>query len=611
MSLHRYTIALVGVATLGMGAPASYAADLCATFFWTGSRQGPVARYKPRYLIGLGLEDVHMDDIVGTRIRTKWSTQAATCIASTNSYGYFFHPDFNQTSCVPGDLCFPGGVRPRRISERFTDVLSVAQQLATPNADPTYQGNLNTARAASYQIIDSMGNGLESSVSLYTSLIESYPPAIDKVSIVVNTAIPPSVRIAVLDAMCSPENVARLEELDDKVSRTGEFGELANLFGAITNCELYGNGATLNQMITSLTGLRNGLIVERDRLIADRDQILPLWSQIQGLHPPPTVLPPSCNIRYAFGTAQTPLSDFDGGHYGADLSHLYGNWGWPTFGLSVDVVKALPYVRDIANLTRTCIGDPRYGRLDLRRHKIGDGGGGMRDETDHEYFVRVFGRLVDLRNELGDIETNFVGLVHTNAPLIADADIDELKSILNQTILHVLDLAADRSIGVGWIVAQMQDLHDAISHFVLSQTLTRNLIGVYLQQFPELRNEIINMMITNTDAVVDQYGQFFGDEQRADLDALLVEAAAAGDDPSIDNMIQTLNEIADELQAEFVPEDFLKANEQLVTMAAELKFIFGGCRNTQTPHPLVQHFSDLPVAAQIVQQPDDPAQCGN
>jgi hypothetical protein len=609
MTLHRYTLVLIGVAALGAGAKASHAADSCATFFWTGSRQGPVERYKPRYLIGQGLEDVNMGDIVGTRIRYKWSTQAASCIASPHPNGYFFHPSFNQVSCIPGEPCFPG-VRPKRIAERFTDVLSVAQQLATPNADTTYQTNLNTARAASYQIIDNFGNGLESSVSLYASLIGSYDLAIDKVSIVVNTAIPPSVRVAVLDALCSPDNVARLQELEDRVNQTGEFIDLANLFGAITNCEEYRNGATLEQLISNLTTLRNGMVVERGRLVSDRDQILPLWSQIQDLHPPPTALPPACNIRYQFGTAQMPLSDFNANHHGADLGLLYGNWQWPNFGLNVTVVKALTYVRDIANLTRDCIGDPRYGRLDFRRHKVNDGGG-MRDETDQEYFARVFGRLVDLRIEFGDIETNFANLVHTHAPLVADGNIDELKGILNDTLLRALELAADRSSGVGWILAQMQDLHDAIDRFTLAQELTHDLIAVYLSQFPDFRNDVINMMIDNTNAVVDQYGQFFGEDKRADVEVLLAEAAAAGDDPDIDSMIATLNEILDELQSELDPGQLLRDNQQLVTMASQLKVIFGGCHPTQSPHPLIQYFGDLPIAARIVEEVDESPICDN
>lgn len=609
MFVHKYMIALIGIATLTAGASASYAADPCERFFWTASVQAPVERYKPKYLIGEGLEDVNMGNIVGTRIRYKWSTQAASCIASTNHYGYFFHPAFNQVSCFPGELCFPG-VRPKRIAERFSDVLSVAQQLATPHVDATYQTNLNTARAASYQVIDNLGNGLESSVSLYDRLIGSYDPAIDKVSIVVNTAIPPSVRVAVLDALCSPDNVARLQELEDRVNQTGELIDLANLFGAITNCEVYRNGATLEQLISNLTVLRNGMIIERDRLITDRDQILPLWSQIQDLHPPPTALPPVCNIRYEFGTAQMPLSDFNANHHGADLGLLYGNWQWPTFGLNVTVIKALTYVRDIANLTRDCIGDPRYGRLDFRRHKVSDAGG-MRDETDQEYFARVFGRLVDLRNEFGDIETNFVSLVHTHAPLVADGNINELKSILNETLLRALELAADRSSGVGWIVAQMQDLNDAIDRFTLAQVLTRALITVYLAQFPDFRNDVINMMIDNTNAVVDQYGQFFGADKRADIDVLLAEAAAAGDDPNIDSLLATLNQIVDELQSEFDPGQLLRANQQLATMASQLKVIFGGCHPTQSPHPLIQYFSDLPIAARIVEEVDESPICDN
>lgn len=73
-------------------------ADDCATFFWTGSQRSPVARYQPRYLTGQGLEDVGMGHIVGSRIRHKWSTQAASCLAAANPNGYFFHPHFERAT---------------------------------------------------------------------------------------------------------------------------------------------------------------------------------------------------------------------------------------------------------------------------------------------------------------------------------------------------------------------------------------------------------------------------------------------------------------------------------------------------------------------------------
>src|SRR5215468_4344812 len=128
MSLHKSASILTFLAALAAGASTAYASDPCATFFWTASRNSPVDRYKPRCLIGQGLEDVHMDDIAGTRIRYKWSTQAASCIASSNHYGYFFHPDFNQTSCSSDEACYPG-TRRKRLAERLADILSVEQQL--------------------------------------------------------------------------------------------------------------------------------------------------------------------------------------------------------------------------------------------------------------------------------------------------------------------------------------------------------------------------------------------------------------------------------------------------------------------------------------------------
>lgn len=549
-----------------------------------------------------------MDDISGIRIRYNWSTQAASCLASTASNGYFVHPDFSQIACVQGESCFPG-VRSKRITERLSDVLSVAQQLATPNSDPTYQANLNTARASSYLIIDGMGSGLNSSVALYGSLITSYDDTIDKLTAVLNTALPPSARTSVLDALCAPDSVGQLTDLENQCLDNGNYCDLiTEIFDTIDKCDQYHNGARLTQLLSSLATTQSGLISERAILANERDRIPGLWSQIQSLHAPPTALPPACNIRYPFGVAQMPMSDFAGGHYGADLGLLYGKWMWTRFGLMTGVEKSTTHVYDVANLTRNCLGDPRYGRLDFTRHRVSDSGGGMRDETDPEYFARELDFLLQVSREFAQMEIDFPSLVHANTPQISDADIEGLKAIESATLLHYLDLAADRATGVGWIVAEMQDLSDALDRFTTAQDLTRELIAVYMHEFPGVRDVVIDMMINNTDHVLDEYGQFFSPDKLAHLDALLAAAEAEGDDDNLDQVTAVLSGIADDLQTEFDPQSFITSNQLILTTASKLKTIFGGCQPA-SPHPLVTRFSDLPVAARIVQEADNAALC--
>ena len=319
-----------------------------------------------------------------------------------------------------------------------------------------------------------------------------------------------------------------------------------------------------------------------------------------------------CTRRYAFGTVRLAASDYAAGHYGADLRLLYGAWDWaPTFGLPVAVIKAKRYVEDIAALVRDCVGDRRAGRLDFSRHRVTDPQSPTpRDETDAEYFVRAFDDLVAVRRELAVIEANYDTLLQAHAPLVPPGPaVETLKSIVNATVLRVLERAADRTTGVGWVLVNLQALDDALARFQAAHALTRQLIEVYLRQFPTVRDLVIAQLLANTDAVVDQYGQFFSPERRAALEALEAQAAAAGDDEDLDTMVAHLSAIANDLQTQL--QGVWDAGGPLRAMASKLKFIFGTCAGTPIAHPLVsgQYFGDLPVAARIVEEGDDVPFC--
>jgi hypothetical protein len=605
MAIRGYWNILIGIATLAAGAHAAYAADPCATFFWTGAQQAPVERYKPRYLIGEGLEEVHLDQIVGTRIRHQWSTQAASCIASSNHYGYFFHPDFNQTTCVAGESCFPG-TRLKRMSERLTDVLSVAQQLATPNSDPTYQANLDAARVSSYLVIDAMGAAPITTASFYAGMVVAYDHFIDQLAAVLDDALPPNAHVAVMDALCSPDNATRMNGMMDGCLDRGEVCDLATLLSTIDMCDDYQSGAQLEQMMGQVAADHAGLTTERDQLAAEQDHILSLWSQIQGLHPSFASLPPTCNIHYSFGTAQLPVSDFSAGHYGADLRYLYGDWDWTTFGVNTSTIKATLYVQDIANLVHDCIGDVRYGRLDFKRRQVSTTGGGVRDETDSEYYARMTDGLVGVRAQFADVETNYATLLHTHAPLVPDSDINTLKTTLSNTLLHTLDVTSNRTTGLGWVLVLMQDFLDVSERFTQAQEDVRALVTSYQSQFPGVRDAVIQQLVDNVQNVLDEYGEFFSDDSKLNLEELMTEAIAEGDDDDVSQVIASINGIADDMQTEF--NAVWDANQLLGLLSSKLKFIFGGCA-PPTPHPLFTYFGDLPVTTRIVQEGNDAQFC--
>jgi hypothetical protein len=321
-----------------------------------------------------------------------------------------------------------------------------------------------------------------------------------------------------------------------------------------------------------------------------------------------------CTLHYAFGTVRLAASDHAAGRYGADLRMLYGDWDWKqTFGLEVAVARTERYVADIAGLVRDCAGDLRHGRLDFTRHQVTDPGSQTpREESDAEFYDRALDDLVEVKRELATIENRYDALLRDHAPLVAPAPnpaIATLKGIVNDTVLRVLNRAADRTTGLGWIVVNIDALDHALDRFNAAHALTRRLIEVYLSQSPQLRDTVISQLINNTGAVVDQYGQFFSPERRAALQALLDQAAHETDDQDLVAVIAKLTVIANDLQTQI--QGVWAAGGPLREIAAKLKFIFGNCDGATANHPLLssQYFGDLPVAARIVQEGDDGPLC--
>jgi len=330
---------------------------------------------------------------------------------------------------------------------------------------------------------------------------------------------------------------------------------------------------------------------------------------VLGLHGA-TASAQECRIRYPFGTVELPLSDYRAETYGADLGLLYGKWEWrTTFDLHVNVAKALLYVRDIAGLARHCIGDVRRGRLDFAPRRVTDGQSPTpRDETDEEYFERVLENLVDIRREFAEIELHYETLLRQNAPLVPTSAIPSLKSIVNEALLGMMERSADRSTGIGWILVHMQDLEEAIDAFQEAHEVTRQLITVYDGQSPFVRNAIIDRLVDNTNAVMDEYEAFFTAERRAELETLVAAADEQREEVDLDTLKANLTEIANAMQTRM--QDRWEGDSALRRMASELKFIFGSCDPTQ-PHRLLsdEYFGDLPVAARIVEEGDDAEYC--
>jgi len=323
-----------------------------------------------------------------------------------------------------------------------------------------------------------------------------------------------------------------------------------------------------------------------------------------------------CTIHYGFGTVRLVESDRAAGRYGADLRYLYGDWDWrASFGLAVDVIKAERYVEDVAALVRDCVADVRYGRLDFTRHQVTDPGTQTsRPETDAEFYDRAFDDLVEVRRELATTELDYDALVHDphHAPLVTPAPspaMDTLRSTLSATVQSVLGHAADRTTGLGWIVVNMDALDSAIARFTSAHTLTRSLITVYLHQFPSLRDLVIDQLITNTSAVVDQYGQFFSPERQAALQALLDRAAAETTDENLDAVVANLTQIADVIQGQVT--GVWNAGEPLRRIATKLKLVFGSCDlpAASSPQLLGQYFGDLAVTNHILQEGDNGSLC--
>lgn len=317
-----------------------------------------------------------------------------------------------------------------------------------------------------------------------------------------------------------------------------------------------------------------------------------------------------CTQRYSFGTATLRTSDHTAGVYGADLSLLYGDWSWTeTFGLTTDVAKSLYYVRDVAKLVRDCIGDQRAGRLNFSRRQVVEPSGTTRGETDAEYFLRIFDELVEVRREFATLETGYQSLLQLYAPLVPSSAVEELKDVVNETLLKVLQLSANRSTGIGWVVEHMQALTDATAQFQSAHALTNMLISTYLSQYPSLRDEIIERLENNTQSVLDQYGEFFSLEKRSALEALLAELDEQRDEEDLVALVANLSAIANQMKNHM---DTIWLGP-LRDMSSKLKFLFGGCDALDSSHPLTSpsYFGDLMVSHRIVQEGDNASFCAH
>jgi hypothetical protein len=603
-------LVLIAIGTATVAADTSIAhADDCASFFWTGSQRSPVARYQPRYLTGQGLDDVGMDHIVGSRIRYKWSTQAASCLAAATPNGYFFHPAFERAACFFGEACFPGS-RPKRMSERLADTQHVIAQLATPSSDITYQENLDVARAATYMLIDGFGAAPVTTAALYETFVLAYDQFLMQFDTILNAALPADARTAVLDALCAPDNVANMSELSDACFDRNEACELWSVYATIDMCLAYQDGAALTDVLEQMTATRGFLSLERDRFAGEIADITSRWNALNGPRGSLPALPATCNVRFPFGTAQLPQSNFTETlppTYGADLRYLYGDWQWSTFGLNTSTVKASRYVQDIVRLVRDCIGDLRYGRLDFRRRQVTPVGEPTRLETQAEYYRRVLDDIVSVRRQFAELENNYEALIALHAPLVPASDVSALKTQVSNTWLRTRDLMADRTTGIGWVLVLMQDFTNVSERFTAANVLSRQLILVYQGQFPAVRNEVIDYIVTNTASVLSEYGEFFSQEKREELAILLARAGAETSNNDPVQVIANLTALSEELQRQF--NTLWDANQPLGLMAAQLKYLFGDCRSSSEPHALLTYFGDLPVTTRILEEGDDASMC--
>lgn len=244
--------------------------DPCATFFWSGSHHEPVERYQPHYLIGLGLEDVGMDHIFGSRIRHEWSQQAATCFASANRYGYFSHPRFEE---------FPA--RGRKFSEKLQDIRLVVEQLSLTSSDPIYQDSLLRAKASSYGVIGAMSEGTTAMVSFYDRLVSDYASLIERLSFLLDESIPLPVRTAALDSFCSPANIAGVQAIENQCMAIDHFCEMKAAYDTVQNCAEYRAGATLVDLLAAIADNRDDFREERNVVAAEGATIARLWAEIQ------------------------------------------------------------------------------------------------------------------------------------------------------------------------------------------------------------------------------------------------------------------------------------------------------------------------------------------
>ena len=306
-----------------------------------------------------------------------------------------------------------------------------------------------------------------------------------------------------------------------------------------------------------------------------------------------------CSAWFPFGLVELPPSQSELAIYGADIPLLYGDWDWADFGIDTTTPRHHQYVYQIAALAETCFSDPVYGRLHSQFYAKGI------EETDQEFFERIFDKLVDLKRSLLIVQNNYEALLAQHAPL-ATADPSMFQTV-SDTLLGFYAKTAHRTLGIGWVIEQIQWLDNALRAFVRANQLTRTLIEQYVRTNPEIRNIIIDRLRNNTNGVLDTYGEYFSEERRQVLEELLIEAEAVHPE-DVEELIRHLTTVAESIESNIT--DIWSKGTPVFLIGIKLRFIYGGCG--ENPPTLVEdpeYFGGFAVSSTIAALAPEPSYC--
>jgi len=259
--------------------------------------------------------------------------------------------------------------------------------------------------------------------------------------------------------------------------------------------------------------------------------------------------------------------------FGIKTRYFYGDWRGEEDFKNATLSNTPHYVEKIASHSANCFADPQVGRAPIKIYSV--------DERDTEFrdLDRVFDEMVAIKREL------IFATKHIKNDLSPKLDSSRtvLKVELNNAFENFYRSAADNT---RWLFELTDRMINSAEAMQSGSLLTRALISQLLAENREVKSAVIDRLKSNTTNLLDQYGMFFGPEQKTRLAGFLNQVPTLASDEANQATYESLNQWAYEIES--LTEGVFKNNERVFLVALKMRFIYG--TTFDSPDKLDQYF---------------------